>query len=60
MCCGFFEWEDEANDNSMHNNLGVGRKEDKEMEKTKDEEIVELKKQIQNYEEDLRRLKYIC
>ena len=60
MCYGLFEWEDEANDGWMHNNLGVGRKKDKEMKKAEDEQIVELKKQIQNYEEELGRLKYIC
>ena len=43
----------------MHNNLGIGRKEDKEIEKAGDDQIVELKKQIQNYEKELGRLKYI-
>ena len=33
MSCNFFEWEDEAINSAMNNNLATRRKKDKEMEK---------------------------
>ena len=60
MSCSFFEQKDKTNNILMNNDLVEGRKEDREVEKKENEKIVELKKQVENYEKELVELKYIC